>query len=147
MNTENANPSTIPTENSEFYNRTKKAKRTVDVMIRHIPENTLSDIHNIFDEVKNRFDADERLVVSCGHFIFDKEANRYIFKLPSTAKVINYFKNGIDRYEAGYTKLIIHNPAEQTDNVIVKTKTSIEWIPDEFLFAKTSKTIEDEEES
>lgn len=94
------------------YKRVKIAKSAVRSVFEHIMP--YRDANELVDYIWSRFTTDERVVIAAGSFTLDADGN-LTFLMPSTARVIRYIRNGIERYEKGYTKVIVSELIEKDD--------------------------------
>lgn len=132
---------TVTHADDGIYKRVKIAKSAVRSVFGHI--NPFSDPMELVDYVWSKFTVDERVVVAAGSFTRDSDGN-LAFLMPSTARVIRYIRNGIDRYEKGYTKLIISDPIS-TDNRFRHFRTEkFEILAESYDPSNSSDDVEDD---
>lgn len=94
----------------ELYTRIKKAKDSVEFMLKRYPEDLFEIDHRdqLFEKIISDFTPDERRVIACGQFIENgNRKGKLNFAMPATAKVLSIFRKNHLSFELGFFKAII----------------------------------------
>lgn len=129
---------------SELYNRAKKAKNGVIVLLDHMDLNASPE--EILKKVHDEFTPDEKLVMACGYLACSKEGIR--FMNPTTARVVRYLSNGVESYEKGFAKItfVDHEKPAITayeDHLMsVVSSRHYKWVPKEMAYDRNESDDE-----
>lgn len=129
-------------KDTTMYKRAKSAKGSVRSVLEHL--DPFSDPDVLLNYVFDRFSPDERVVIGAGGFTVGQDGNLQ-FLMPSTARVIRYFKNGIDRYEKGYTKITVSSLKQSADNYRHFVTDKFEKFSERMIEERRAKEQEEEE--
>lgn len=108
-------------ESNELYTRVKKAKDSVEFMLKRYPEEffEIGNRDQLFSRIISDFTPDERRVIACGQFIENgNKKNKMSFAMPSTTKVLSIFRKNHPSFELGFFKaIIVHKVTESEDSL------------------------------